>query len=90
VLHHTEIVIVAGAEQAVWKYLIIAAATGHHPDGSGARRELVLPNLSSFDETEGLREPFLEYSCQSLLLVVGEDLSPIYLLTGSFEYPVFV
>jgi hypothetical protein len=37
-----------------------------------------------------LREPLLEYSCQRLLLVIREDLSSIYLLTGAFEYPVFV
>ena len=35
-------------------------------------------------------ESFLKYSRQILLLVLGEDLGPTNLLTGVFEYPVFV
>jgi hypothetical protein len=63
VLHHPEVVIVAGAKQAVRENLIVSAATGYYPDGSTARSELVFPNFSSFNKTEGLREPFLENSC---------------------------
>jgi len=63
VLHDPEVVIVTGAEQAIRENLVIAATTGYHPHGSAARRELVLPNLSSFDEAKSLREPLLEDSC---------------------------
>ena len=49
VLHHTEVVIIAGAKQAIGKYLVVAASTGHDPDCSAARRELVFPNFLSLD-----------------------------------------
>jgi len=90
VLHHPEIVIIAGAKQAIRENLIVSAATSYNPDGSTARSELVFPNFSSFNKTEGLREPFLENCSQRLLLVVGKDPGSIYLLTRSLEYPVFV
>jgi len=48
VLHYPEIIIVAGAEQAVRENLIISTAPGYDPDRSSAGRELVLPNFSSF------------------------------------------
>ena len=82
VFHYSEIVIVAGTEQAVRENLIVSAATGYHPDRSTTGGELVLPNFSSLHKPERLLEPFLEYSHQRLLLFFGERSSPDYFLTG--------
>jgi hypothetical protein len=49
VLHDSEVVIVAGAKQAVREDLIVATATSDHPDRPTTRRELIFPYSSCLD-----------------------------------------
>lgn len=60
VFHDPKIVIVTCAEQTIRENLIVSAATGHYPNRPSARRELILPDFSCLDQTEGLLEPLLE------------------------------
>jgi hypothetical protein len=48
VLHYSEIIIIAGTEQAVRENLIVSTPTSYHPDRSAARREMVFSNFSRF------------------------------------------
>jgi hypothetical protein len=49
VFHYPEIIVVAGAEQAVRENLIVSTAPPcYYPDRSAARRELIFPNLFGF------------------------------------------
>ena len=58
--HHSEVVIVTGAEHALRHDLVLAFAAPHNPDGPTARVKLEPANLATFNQDECMLGPFLK------------------------------
>ena len=89
VVHHAEVVVVTSAEHTVRHHLILAFPTVYHPEGSSARLEPIVRDLSRLDYCESLRKTFLEDFRQNSLLLFGEEMGPAQLLRDLPQNAVF-
>ena len=75
VVHDTEIIVVASAEQALRDNLILALPTLHHPDIPSTGPKTKIHDLLSFDQCNGWWKAFLEDLGEEILLFNSEGMS---------------
>ena len=74
VVHDTEIIVVASAEQALRDNLILTFPTLHRPDIPSTRPKTKIHDLLSFDQSNGRWKAFLEDLGEEILLFNGEGM----------------